>query len=302
MATVKLLELLLSRDTKGVASKILKPGVPQGLNEYLDKKLLNKLPEEAGVYYFWDEKGGLIYIGKSINIRSRVHQHLYNNSTQRAMDMKDRVADITWELTGNELVALLLESAEIKEKRPLYNRKLKRSVFSIGLFAQEDKDGYLRLRVDKYNDDDYPITSFTSKREAKEILHKWVDEFQLCQKLCGLYESSGACFHHGIGECLGACDGKEVPEDYNIRVRRLLDKFEYDHHNFLVLLPGRIKDEVSVVGIENGKYLGFGYAPAEHQANQELLKDSIKSYPDNRDAHSIIKLFLRKNTVQIIAY
>ncbi len=301
-ATVQLLELLLSRDDKKIASKILKPGVPQGLNQYLDKKLLDRLPEEIGVYYFWDEKGELIYIGKSINIRSRIHQHLYNNTTKRAMDMKDRVADITWELTGNELIALLLESAEIKVKKPGYNRKLRRSSFSIGLFATKDKEDYLRLHADKYGEEDYPITSFSSKREAKEIMHKWVDEFKLCQKLCGLYESSGACFHHGIGECLGACVGHETPESYNERVGQLLSRFEYDHHNFLILLPGRQSDEISVVGIENGKFLGFGYAPAEHQADSLLLMDCIKNYPDNRDAHAIIKLYLRKNEVKIISW
>lgn len=300
LATVRVLEIMLARDDKKIASRILKPGVPQGLNEYLDKKLLNRLPEEAGVYYFWDEKGELIYIGKSINIRSRVHQHLYNNTSQRAMDMKDRLADITWELTGNELVALLLESAEIKKKKPHYNRKLKRTMFSVGLFAEEDKKGYIRLKIGSYSDDEYPITTFSTKKEAKEILYKWVEEFQLCQKLCGLYESSGACFHYGIGECLGACNGAEAPESYNNRVKKLLDKFEYDHQNFLIILPGRIKDEISVVGIEAGKFLGFGYAPAEHQDKPQLLMDSIKFYPDDRDAHAIIKLFLRRNDVLIL--
>ena len=302
LATVQVLERLLALDSGKIASRILKPGVPQGLNQYLDKKLLDKLPEETGVYYFWDENGSIIYIGKSINIRSRIHQHLYNNTTHRAMEMKDRVADISWELTGNELVALLLESAEIKEKKPLYNRKLRRSMFSTGLFAQEDKEGYIRLKIDQYGEGDYPITSFTSKTEAKEILHRWVEEFNLCQKLCGLYESSGACFHHGIGECMGACAGIEPSESYNSRVKMLLNKFEYDHHSFLILLPGRMKDEIAIIGIENGKYLGFGYAPAEFQANPALLMDCIKYYPDNRDVHSIIKLYLRRNGVKIIEF
>lgn len=302
MATVKLLELLLSRDNKKIASKILKPGVPQGLNQYLDKKLLDRLPEDTGVYYFWDEKGQLIYIGKSINIRSRIHQHLYNNTTQRAMNMKDRVADITWELTGNELIALLLESAEIKQKKPVYNRAQRRSMYSYGLFSKMDKDGYKLLDIDKYGEEHAPITTFSSKREANEILHNWVDEFQLCPKLCGLYCSQGACFHHGIGECLGACAGVEPPEPYNKRVGLLLDRFEYDYHNFLILLPGRVPDEISVVGIENGKYLGFGYAPSEHQHRPELLMDCLKHYPDNRDAHAIIKLYLRQNEVKMLKY
>lgn len=300
LATVRLLEELLARDKKKIAAKILKPGHPQGINPNITKKLLNKLPEEPGVYYLWDEQGELIYIGKSINIRSRILQHLYNNSTHRAMEMRDKVADITWELTGNELIALLLESDEIKNHKPIYNRKLRRSVFVLGLFAKTDNDGYIRLSLESTGNGDQAITTFTSKREGKEVLHKWVDEYKLCQKFTGLYDHAGACFYHGIGECNGACCGAESPEVYNSRVQQLLDKFEYAHHNFFIILQGRIEDEVSIVWIENGQFQGMGYAPAEHQQNTDLLKDAIKSYPDNRDVHALIKMYLRKNKVLIL--
>lgn len=300
LATVKLLEELLARDHKKIASKILKPGHPEGINPNITRKLLDKLPQEPGVYYLWDDQGQLLYIGKSINIRSRILQHLHNNGTQRAMEMRDRVADITWDITGNELAALLLESHLIKIKKPPYNRKQRTSVFTVGLFCRKDKQGYQRLSLEATDEDNEPLTTFTSKREAKEILHHWVEEFDLCQKLCGLYESAGACFHHGIGECRGACCGLESPEEYNERVQLLLNKFEYDHHNFFIVLPGRMQEEVSVVHIENGKYLGMGYAPAEHQKTPDLLRDSIRFYPDNREVHSLIKLFLRKNKALII--
>ncbi len=302
LATVKLLEVLLSRDRRNVAVKILKPGHPEGLNGKLSKKKISSLPEEPGVYYFWDEQGQLIYVGKSINIRSRVLQHLYNSSTHRAMEMRDRIADITCTLTGNELSALLFESTEIKKHKPIYNRAQRRSVYTVGLFSKKDPQGYIRLMVDQADARRHPITTFSSKREGREILHRWVEEFHLCQKLCGLYDNAGACFHHGIGECDGACIGAESTDDYNARVQELLNRFEYAHHRFLIILSGRVADEVAVIGIENGIFSGMGYAPADHQQNPDLLGDSLKSYPDNRDLHTIIKTYLRKNEAHIIAY
>lgn len=295
LATVRLLEYMLANDKRNVAAKILKPGTPQGLNEYITKKVLKSLPEDPGVYYFWDKEGDLIYVGKSKNIRSRVMQHLYNQSTRRAMEMKSNMADITWELTGNELIALLLESDEIKKNKPKYNRAQRRNIFNFGLFMNQNEQGYLELAVGKTSQEESPLTTFTSKKEGREMMAQWVNEYQLCQKYCGLYETSGACFHAGIGECLGACEGKEAPELYNARVNELISKFEYLYDDFLILDKGRMKNEIGVVCIEQGQYRGFGYAPADQQDQPELLRDCIKSYSDNRHIHQLIKLYLRKS-------
>jgi len=300
LATVKLLEDLLGRDHKKIASKILRPGHPEGLNEHLTKKKLDKLPEENGVYYFWDSKGELIYVGKSKDIRSRIFQHLHNQSTRKAMEMRDRIADITWELTGNELIALLLESDEIKKLKPIYNRSQRRSYFNYALYHHTDENGYFRFTVSPTREGEPAVTTFTSKREGREQLAAWVEQHKLCPKLSGLYTAAGSCFHHGIGECLGACCGKESPESYNLRAESLLNRFQYEHDSFLIVDKGRMKDEVGVVCIEHGQYRGFGYAMAEYQNHAEMLRDSVRFYPDNRDIHALIRLYLRKNKVKII--
>lgn len=300
LATVRLFEYLLSADQKKQAGKLVKPAIPQGLSEFLTKKVLKKLPDDPGVYYFWDKEGELIYVGKSINIRQRVFQHLHNQSTRRSMEMKNQLADITWELTGNELIALLLESDEIKKHKPKYNRAQRRNTFHYGLYEAKNKDGYLLLSVAPTSKDGRPLTTFSSKREGRELLTRWVEEYALCQKFCGLYESDGPCFHAGIGECKGACVGKESPETYNERVMSLTDKFAYAYQDFLILEKGRVSDEIAIVCIEKGQYRGFGFAPADHQKQVDLLLDCIRYYPDNRDIHALIKLYLRKNEVHTI--
>ncbi len=85
--------------------------------------LIKNLPEETGLYYFYNDNNELIYIGKSKNIKSRVISHINNSNSKRAAQMRQLIADIDYELTGSELVALLKEYNEIRNKKPLYNRK-----------------------------------------------------------------------------------------------------------------------------------------------------------------------------------
>lgn len=106
MATVKLFELLL----KISGNDFKNANASNGNNN----PMLNKVPADTGVYYFTDSEGRLIYIGKSINIRQRVTQHMGNTGGMKAVEMRQKIADISFELTGSELIAMLLESEEIK--------------------------------------------------------------------------------------------------------------------------------------------------------------------------------------------
>ena len=201
LATVKLFEYLLGIDPN--LSKInLK-----GINSLISQATLRALPEEAGVYYFYNASHQIVYIGTCENIHERVLSHLYNETTRKAVEMKHAVADISYEITGSDLIAQLLESEEIKKHKPLYNRQQRRTGFRIGLFTYFDEKGYMQLKVDKLSDGLLPVTTFNSVMMAKRALFALCDEYHLCQKLCGLYKTGGVCFKHGIGQCMGACIG-----------------------------------------------------------------------------------------------
>jgi DNA polymerase-3 subunit epsilon len=256
------------------------------------------LPQEAGVYYFHNPQGEVIYVGKSINIYKRIQQHFaIDYKSRKSLEFKNSISDITWELTGSELVALLYESHEIKRLKPLYNRQQRRSVFPAGIFLRTDEQGYKRLYYGRADDHaaSHPLIALTNQFKAKGFLFHKVAKYNLCQKLCDLYKTNGACFDYQVHRCQGACLGLEAPEEYNKRVEEAIESFTYEHSSFVVIGRGRTELEKTVVVVEHGRYLGFGYVDTETFSARKLadFKEIITRYNDNKDVQQIIRQYLR---------
>ena len=303
LATVKLFEILIDRDIEinGSRSALLKNTRVSKLNPKLDIKKIDSIPDEPGIYFFYNENGDLIYIGKSRNLQQRISTHLSNNSTNRSMEMRDLIADIDWETTGSELIALLKESFEIKLNKPVYNRAQRRTGFQWAIFSFIDQNGYMNYRYGQINDNDVPVSVFTSKEKTKSKLGSLIETYGLCQKLSGLYETDGACFHYHVGICKGACCGKEPPETYNERAAKAAEEFVFTRRNFFIIDKGRNDEERCAVKIVNGKYAGYGYFNINEMGfGLSAVHECIKPSGDNRDIQVILKQYLKSNRVEKI--
>jgi len=296
LATVEVLKRILNIESNGQDVTV------KGLHTHLDKKVLESLPQKIGVYYFFNDKSELIYIGKSNNIHSRVYSHLNNTATRKAMELREKICSVDYELCGSELVALLMESAEIKKHLPIYNRAQRRTNFQWGIFEDTDAQGYRSLMVYKTSErNDVPLNVFTSKLSAISDLERWTELHGLCQKINGLYQSAGACFHYGIKQCQGACIGEESAESYNLRVDSLLNIFQYENANMLIIEPGRTDDEKSLVLIESNVYRGFGFVSVDELSQSvDVIKSFVKPYTDNKDVAAIIRGFLRHKSPEAL--
>jgi len=303
LATTRLFEMLLQRDTEinGSKSRLMRNTRISKLNPRLNISKVDTVPDEAGIYYFYNEEGDLIYIGKSRNLQQRISTHLSNNTTSRAMEMRDLIADIYWEVTGSELIALLRESFEIKDNKPFYNRAQRRSSFQWGIYSFTDDKGYLNYRFGLIDSDDTPLSVFTSREKAKSRLVSLTEYYNLCQKLTGLYETTGSCFQYHVGICKGACCGKEPPEKYNDRALQAAEEFVFARRNFFIVDKGRNDEERSAVKVVNGKYAGFGYFNISDMGfGLSALHECIMPSPDNRDIQVILKQYLKTNRVEKI--
>ncbi len=309
LATVKLLERLLTIDQQNKPLfQAIADNPIAGINPDLPRKTIDNLPEKTGVYYFYNEKQNLIYVGKSKNIKERVLTHLRNETSSRALEMRSKIRDIDFEITGSELIALLKESEEIKYHKPLYNRAQRRSGYYYGLYHFTNQQGYICFQISKNSgkaSDKYatqiPLTTFHSHKEAETFLYKQVERYELCQKLCGLYDVNGACFHYGIKQCKGACIGEEPTETYNEKAAKLIEYYNLLHNNCFLIDTGRNNEEKAVIYIANGKLIGYGFVDVELlNADNEIIKDAISKHEDNRDVQQIIRTFIRNNQIEKI--
>lgn len=296
-ATVSLFKMLLAKDT---SKQIISETVRKDPKKKLDSKLLNLVentPSEVGVYYMLNEAGDVIYIGKSKNIKKRLSQH-FTSENRKSKRIQQQVKSVSFEKTGSELIALLKESEEIKQIKPMFNRALRRSSYTHQLTSFVDKNGYINLSIEKADGRKKAIITFSNFQQAKSELFKITEEYNLCQKLNGLYDSKNQCFNYTIKECYGACINKEPAEEYNARVKAFLEKKSFENQNMLIIDRGRDVEERAVVLIEGGKYKGYGFYNLNHQINNpEILKTIINPMQNNRDAQHIIQSYLRSKKV-----
>jgi len=283
LATTYLLKLLLEKDAAMIGSQVR--DIPE---------IIKDVPEETGVYYLHDENGNIIYVGKSNNMYERIMQHFRNSDSSKALEMSNRIASVSYEVTGSELLALLLESSEIKRHRPPYNRAQRRTRYGYSIFTYVDDKGYICLCAGHEVNGYQPVASFPTLTNAQNYLYNLIEKHNLCQKLCGLYESKGACFYHSIKQCNGACLGDEPAELYNRRARKALNEMGFKDKDFYIIEKGRTSEEYSVVKISGGRYTGFGYVDSSY-TDLISMDCCIREFEDNRDTRHIIKSYMKKH-------
>lgn len=303
MATTKLFKMLLEKDLE---KQILNDYIKQEIQKGIAPKLLDiieSLPAKTGVYYIHNEKGNLIYIGKSRNIKKRINQH-FTGTSSKSKKIQREVFTVTYEETGSELIALLKESEEIKINQPIYNRSQRKTIFEWALYSEKDSNGYQNLRLQKADGRKKEITSFTTLQEGKNTLFRITEKYQLCQKLTGLYQTNSDCFQYKIKECDGACIGKIAPEEYNKRVQKFITENSFENKNLVLLDRGRNINERSAVLIENGIYKGYAFYDLNYQVTQiDILKNILIPMQHNRDVKTIIQVQIRKSkTLKVISF
>lgn len=311
LATVSIFErILASQQGAGSVNKSLREAVKASkLPSGITLERLQAVPEACGVYYLHDANGDVLYVGKSLNIRKRLFEH-FADQTPKGEKLRAGVCDIGFDITGSEMVALLLESAEIKRLQPPVNRAQRRRQFNGAIYTYTDEAGYIRLAVGKKSTRNtqklQEIADYPKVDSARAHLLSLVRQFELCYRLCHLDASERACFHYGIKQCKGACIGVEAPDTYNERVEAAFGQLRKRlSGSFLLVDQGRSADELAIAGVQDGKYLGFCFKNQELGAMlsvEAVLEDLKTPYPDP-DADRIIQSFLSGNkNVRIVRY
>jgi DNA polymerase III subunit epsilon len=260
-ATVKVFSTLLRRDKDNYIARALKRNSGETiLPPNLAKEEFEKLPAKPGVYYFLNRRRQVIYVGKANNIKKRIAGHFTGEAREWSRSrIRNEIHHIAYELTGNEFIALILESQEIRRLWPKYNMAQKYRVEEWGVYGYEDQTGYKRFSVNTVTKGSMPLIRFSTKGDAWNFLWGKVREFDLCPKLSGLQVAKGLCFNYQTGECKGACMNMEGVRKYNKRIDKAITSFIEGGKSMMILGKGRTARERSIVLINNGVYAGYGF-------------------------------------------
>lgn len=187
---------------------------------------LKKLPTCPGVYMHKDRLGTVIYVGKAVNLRSRVRQYFQNSSqhSPKVRSMVSNIAEFDYITCGTEMEALILECNLIKKYMPKYNILLKddKTYPYIEVTMSEDFPRVIRTREVKRDENRY-FGPYSDSTAVWRIL-KMIDEMYPLKKCSTLHfpENTRPCLNYFIGKCKGICVGKADREEYMEMIRDIL--------------------------------------------------------------------------------
>ena len=210
----------------------------------LDSRKIKQVPTKPGVYFFKDNSGDIIYIGKAKHLRNRVRSYFQKSKYQspKNISMVKRINDIEWLVVGNEVEALLTEANLIKQHQPHYNVNLK------------DDKSFPYIRITK---EPYPRVFITREivRDGSKYFGPYTDVYHLRQSLKAVHKifpvrscdyfidddsisakKVSVCLDYHIKKCQGPCEGKVSEKDYNTMIRQVVG-----------FVQGRTKDTESYI-------------------------------------------------------
>lgn len=248
------------------------------------------LPDAPGVYFFRDEEGKILYIGKATFLKDRVRSYfnpdLIDSRGLRLVSMVTLASTVTYQETGSVLEALLLESKLIKEHNPIYNVKEKDDKsFTCVVITKEKFPRVLTMRVRDYEkkftkkDVAYvygPFASLPQLRIAMKIIRKMFPYRDTCE-----LESTKPCFNAQIKLCPGVCIGQISEEEYKKTVTNIRKLFEGKKTEIKASLEKDMKEYAKRHMFEKAAVARNTLFALDHIKDISLIKeDEVLSFKD----------------------
>ena len=204
-----------------VRSLLVRPGLPLALGP----DALDCIPSAPGVYVMVGAAEHTLYIGKSIDLKSRIAAHFSLDSfDERSLRLAREVERIDWERTAGEIGALLRESDLVKQRLPAHNVRLRRCLGQGVLKLHGGRPRWVRAAdLPEPAQQEY-YGPFSSRGAARAALVRLAAEQGLCLRAMGMESRRGApegespCFNHQLHRCRGACVGLESRETHALRL------------------------------------------------------------------------------------
>jgi excinuclease ABC subunit C len=192
------------------------------------QEISNGLPQEPGIYKYYDAGGQLLYVGKAKNIRKRVSSYFNKTlASYKTHELVKRIKRIEFTIVHTEQDAFLLENSLIKQFQPLFNINLKDDKTYPYIVIKNEHFPRVYLTRQKIEDGSEYFGPYTSVGKVRELLNfiKQTIPLRTCPlNLTQRNIEKGkfkVCLEYHLGNCKGPCEARQNEEDYNENIRQI---------------------------------------------------------------------------------
>jgi len=245
---------------------------------------LKKLPQKPGVYLMKDTNGEVIYIGKAINLRSRVRQYFLESTVDdhslagaKTAHLVGHITEFEYIVTDTELEALILERNLIKKHTPKYNILLKDDKNLYPYLKLTVNENFPRLFMTRRHIKDKakyfgPYTSGAIK-QTLSLAHK-IWPLRRCDKKFPTPSNSRPCLNYHIGLCKAPCAGLISEEDYALLLEAVTDFLEGNRKPVIAKLEKQMSDYAENLEFEKAAELRDSLAAVRQLDDQQKIESA----------------------------
>lgn len=186
------------------------------------------LPQNPGIYKYFNASGELLYVGKAKNIRKRVSSYFNKTyTTYKTHELVKRIARIEFTIVNSEQDAFLLENSLIKQYQPMFNINLKDDKTYPYIVIKNEEFPRVYLTRQKLPDGAQYFGPYTSVGKVRDLLNfiKQTIPLRTCPlPLTPKNIEKGkfkVCLEYHLGNCKGPCEARQSLEDYNENIQQV---------------------------------------------------------------------------------
>ena len=249
------------------------------MEKELFKQIQDGLPQEPGIYQYFDENGHLLYVGKAKNIRKRVSSYFLSNHqhTLKTIELVQKIKDIEFTIVNSEHDAFILENELIKNYQPKYNINLKDDKTYPYIVIKKENFPRVFLTRRKIKDGSTYIGPFTNVLAVRELIDHIKHTIPL--RTCTLpltpknieQGKFKVCLEYHLGNCLGPCQGHQTLEAYNSSIEQVQHLLKGNIKPVLNNLKEKMQEEANAMAYEKAAITKRKIEELEHYQTKSAI-------------------------------
>lgn len=270
------------------------------------KEELHKLPKKTGVYIMHDSHDEIIYVGKAVNLNSRVRSYFRENVGRGPWidRMVSLISYFEYIVTDSELEALVLENNLIKEHRPKYNTMLVDDKTYPYIKVTAERFPRIMFSRDMKKDKSRyfgPYTSAGAVRDTIELINK-LYKIRTCNNSvkAGAQVTDRPCLNYHIGQCLAPCQGNITEEEYKEQIDKAVEFLNGNYSPVINDLTDKMNEASEALDFERAAGLRDLLTSVKQCAQKQKIESSDGDDKDiialaHRDSDAVVQVFFVRN-------